>query len=844
MHSILCPVASEYDSLLAEYRSVGVLRALWIPGLRTTYVDDKVATWRDLVKGYLLEQDDEDARFTVSSTGWNGRRMFTCAGAQYMTCEHADWNTLFGGDDADCALVLVHDLADSTMPLGLYGATASHRIALWFASSTARLIREGTDFSGGAGSQGSGLRHHIVKNVGAVASVYRDRMLMDSGALDAASQTLVRLAVGAMVVDAGGASTFAVGDIGAIAVYSTISDEVGLSAQLARYGYHLQNTVTIAAPGTVYADVPATVTVTTTGAIDRVVLTEVDASEAWDDSSAPFSGDWTPSTSGTRTLHADGYVGEELVATNDLEVEVGTLASYFTEPIGSSGAGVEVWILNTAYGLTVSESAGVSCTGLVNGYALAAAEGERAAYAADNCLGHGGLAAAGASRYTCTAAPFLAEYIGTDPDCEIMAVASSVNSANATLCGFFTGTVKHEISFTYSTQSWTYVRSTTNVATYHSGAGMNAVTIKQSGTTGTMFAHGVARATGERSMSMTPTSFALFCRDYTVPTQYWTGNCGVVIVAPAIADRAELQKRLNRLGYGLAVDEQVTLAYVLGDTQDLGPTMELVGNMLRDQGHVSGVASLMLGVGDNGTPATLASALTGVCDPTGVSETQPVFASAFGNHDTSGEARDAVFAWQAAFRDGHEYWVAPTITAASGTTIGVIALDFMLGDWRDQDAFFTAALAAATEDVIIVLFHERWFSADTWSGSLDDTLPWVRLIQAAVTAGKHVVVFCGHVHMSECSTVLGTVHITAGRTSAPDISDPDPDFADTLELGEDSLAWDAATMCEYTAENDVSGFMRIIESGTDLVVQFLDMQGTAAAGYLPVVAHQKTISIA
>jgi hypothetical protein len=81
-------------------------------------------------------------------------------------------------------------------------------------------------------------------------------------------------------------------------------------------------TVTIVDPGTAYAGVPATVTVTATGAVDRVVLTEVGASEAWDDSSAPFSGDWTPSTSGTRTLHADGYAGAALVATDELAVPV------------------------------------------------------------------------------------------------------------------------------------------------------------------------------------------------------------------------------------------------------------------------------------------------------------------------------------------------------------------------------------------------------------------------------------------------------------------------------------------------------------------------------------------
>jgi hypothetical protein len=83
--------------------------------------------------------------------------------------------------------------------------------------------------------------------------------------------------------------------------------------------------VTIVDPGTVYAGVPVSVTVTATGPVDRVVLTEVGASEAWDDSSAPFAGDWTPSTSGTRTLHADGYAGAALVATDELEVEVAVL---------------------------------------------------------------------------------------------------------------------------------------------------------------------------------------------------------------------------------------------------------------------------------------------------------------------------------------------------------------------------------------------------------------------------------------------------------------------------------------------------------------------------------------
>jgi hypothetical protein len=80
--------------------------------------------------------------------------------------------------------------------------------------------------------------------------------------------------------------------------------------------------VSIVSPGTVYAGVAATVTVTATGAVDRVVLTEVGASEAWDDSSAPFAGDWTPSTSGTRTLHADGYAGAALVATDEIAVPV------------------------------------------------------------------------------------------------------------------------------------------------------------------------------------------------------------------------------------------------------------------------------------------------------------------------------------------------------------------------------------------------------------------------------------------------------------------------------------------------------------------------------------------
>lgn len=98
-------------------------------------------------------------------------------------------------------------------------------------------------------------------------------------------------------------------------------------------------TVAIIDPSPVYEGVETTVTVTVTGDVVRVVLDVVDGAEIWDDSSAPFTGAWTPGGTSVVTLRARGYAEDDtLLDTDTIEVTPGT----YVDALVAAGV-IEAW---------------------------------------------------------------------------------------------------------------------------------------------------------------------------------------------------------------------------------------------------------------------------------------------------------------------------------------------------------------------------------------------------------------------------------------------------------------------------------------------------------------------
>lgn len=220
-------------SALREHQALGVLRALWLPNQGISLSDGKVATWSDMVSGYQLVQETAASRLAYDADGWDGMPCLVASGAQYMVCTHANWNTYFGGDDANTVIAMAHSVEAPSVLVGIFGASTAHRSCMWI-SSTMRYLRSSSSYF--QGTLGSGLRHHVVRNVGTAGQIWRNGELSASSAIDAASITVSRVAVGAHVTDSA-VDNYASGSFGPIAIFSTLDSPAGLTALWNRRGW-------------------------------------------------------------------------------------------------------------------------------------------------------------------------------------------------------------------------------------------------------------------------------------------------------------------------------------------------------------------------------------------------------------------------------------------------------------------------------------------------------------------------------------------------------------------------------------------------------------------------------
>lgn len=223
-----------------DFAALGTLRALWLPTHGVTVVSDKATAWVDCVAGYTLVQATPGAQLTYDATGWLGRPRLTAAGAQYMVCSHADWNTLFGGNDTDTVLVAATDAAATATVrhrVGLYGAAIAD-IASLAATASSELAYQRGSLTYNSGATPSGKRLDVVQNVGTTASAYVNGALVGAPAtLNSDASSLSAVCIGVYYRYLTPTGLYFVGSLGPIALYNTVSDHAALAALVAAYGY-------------------------------------------------------------------------------------------------------------------------------------------------------------------------------------------------------------------------------------------------------------------------------------------------------------------------------------------------------------------------------------------------------------------------------------------------------------------------------------------------------------------------------------------------------------------------------------------------------------------------------
>jgi len=224
--------------LIARFAAIGTLRALWHPSYGITLNGSDVAAWRDLVAGYVLAQGTPGAQPAYNVTGHGTMPTIDYAGAQYLECVHADWNTLFGGDDANCVIALAHDcVGGDTCFAGLFGETIYERIMLFEKSSSAKreYYRAAPNLL--YADPSSAFRHEVAENVGTTVKVFENGSQIATGTVNAGVLTLKRMVTGCIYYDADVPKRFATGKQGIVALYSTVSDHAALSALMTACGY-------------------------------------------------------------------------------------------------------------------------------------------------------------------------------------------------------------------------------------------------------------------------------------------------------------------------------------------------------------------------------------------------------------------------------------------------------------------------------------------------------------------------------------------------------------------------------------------------------------------------------
>jgi len=221
-------------SIVRQLAALGTLRALWHPSYGITLNGSDVAAWRDLVAGYVLAQATPGAQPTYNATGWNGNPCLVYAGAEYLLCSHADWNTFFGGDDTDCAMCFVHDAVGSgTQYLGgLYGSVYNDKIDVYPHSGVDYYFRRNLPI----GKAASGKRHTLGRNIGTAGQIWINGVLGNSATLDTTAVTPLHFCHGCSY-NTGSPANYATANEGVVALYSTVTDPAALAALITACGY-------------------------------------------------------------------------------------------------------------------------------------------------------------------------------------------------------------------------------------------------------------------------------------------------------------------------------------------------------------------------------------------------------------------------------------------------------------------------------------------------------------------------------------------------------------------------------------------------------------------------------
>jgi hypothetical protein len=225
-------------AIVRQFAALGTLRALWHPLYGVTLNGSDVAAWRDLVAGYVLVQATPGAQPAYNATGWGAMPTIDYAGAEYLACAHADWNTLFGGDDANCVISLAHSCSGgNTCFAGFFGATATVRIMMFQSTSQGQRAYYRATASLAYGAPSTAFRHEAAQSVGIAAKVFVNGAQAGAGDVNAGSFTLSRFVTGCSYEDASGPIYFTTGKQGIVALYSTVSDHAALSALMTALGY-------------------------------------------------------------------------------------------------------------------------------------------------------------------------------------------------------------------------------------------------------------------------------------------------------------------------------------------------------------------------------------------------------------------------------------------------------------------------------------------------------------------------------------------------------------------------------------------------------------------------------
>ncbi len=196
-----------------------------------------VSAWTSL-EGYVASQDTPGSQPVYSSVAWDGHPSLTFDGVDdILVCTHADWNTYFGGDDVNTALICAHDMVSTNgyrTSVCLTGPDNNHYVRLlrWVTTGVGWWERQSEYLTT---ARFDGRRHEIGCNVGTDGKVYVNGVEAAGGSMNAPVMTFDRVAIGGYKTGRA-QQYYELGNIAAVLIGSTVSDPAGLTELLDAIG--------------------------------------------------------------------------------------------------------------------------------------------------------------------------------------------------------------------------------------------------------------------------------------------------------------------------------------------------------------------------------------------------------------------------------------------------------------------------------------------------------------------------------------------------------------------------------------------------------------------------------